>query len=112
MSSSNDCPDAGARPPQQLHELGKDFQADCLGPRLHNWTAPSRLAVEAAAAMDEERYQLLGDSSLYTKSGKKKRPLKGELEQMLGAPTEVTYKAGGGASYILEAGAWMAFWGV
>ncbi|CAE7647029.1 unnamed protein product, partial [Symbiodinium pilosum] len=53
--------------------------------------------------MDEERYQLLGDSSLYTKSGKKKRPLKGELEQMLGAPTEVTYKAGGGASYILEA---------
>ena len=61
--------------------------------------------------MDEERYQLLGDSSLYTKSGKKKKPFKGELEQMLGAPTEITYKAGGGAEYILEAGAWMAFGG-
>ena len=61
--------------------------------------------------MDEERYQLLGDSSLYTKSGKKKKPFKGELEQMLGAPTEITYKAGGGAEYILEAGAWMAVGG-
>ncbi|CAE7647013.1 unnamed protein product [Symbiodinium pilosum] len=54
--------------------------------------------------MTVERYQLLGDSSLYVKTpSKKKKPLKGDLEQMMGGPTEVTYQAGAGAREILQA---------
>ena len=61
--------------------------------------------------MTVERYQLLGDSSLYVKTpSKKKKPLKGDLEQMMGGPTEVTYQAGAGAREILQAGGRMAFW--
>ena len=84
---SNDCPDDRAPRSQELHELGRCFQADSLGPRLHNLRAVSRLAVEAAAAMDEERHQLLGDSSLYTKKVNKKRsPSRGIRSRFLADP--------------------------
>ena len=63
--------------------------------------------------MDVERYQLLGDSSLYVKNAcNVKQPLKGDLEWILGGPTEVTYEAGGGAKEILQAGCRKAFWGL
>ena len=68
-------------------------------------------AVVEVAAMDPERYHLVGDSSLYVKKGwNKKKPLEGSLEEMLSGPTEVTHKAGGGTRPILEAGAWVALW--
>ena len=54
--------------------------------------------------MDVERCHLLGDSSLQVNAHNVKKPLKGDLEEMLGGPPDVTHRSRQWNTEILEAG--------